>query len=68
MPKEKEDFRTNLERISSAFPNQELIPLLEAAGFMGVDKRLLQGDKGFPLRKLGGRYFVTAVGLARWMS
>lgn len=67
MGREKQDFRDNLERIAAHF-GQELIPLRKAAAFCGVDPRVLMMDKNSPVKKICGRYYVTAVGLARWLS
>ena len=64
---EKKDYRDNLERISARF-NGELIPLLDVVGYLGCDKRTLMADKTFPTKKVGGRYFVTAIALAKWLS
>ena len=35
MPREKEDFRDNLCRVTERFPDQELIPVKDAAAFLG---------------------------------
>ena len=67
MGREKEDFRDNLARICERFTG-ELITLKEAAEFLGIDFRGLQTDKSFPIKKVGGRYYVTVVALARWLS
>jgi hypothetical protein len=64
---EKRDYRDNLERISKRFSG-ELISLPEVVGYLGCDKRTLMADKTFPSKKVGGRYFVTAVALAKWLS
>lgn len=68
MPREKEDFRENLRIISEKFGDVQLIPLKQAARFCGADERVLQKDKDFPVKKIVGRYYVPAVGLARWLS
>ena len=68
MPREKEDFRENLRLISERFGNVQLIPFKQAAEFCGADVRVLQKDKDFPIKKIVGRYYVPAVGLARWLS
>lgn len=67
MAREKVDFRDHLERISSQFEG-ELIPLRQAAAFCGVDPRVLTCSDNSPVKKICGRYYVTAVGLARWLS
>jgi hypothetical protein len=68
MPLEKEDFRDNLQRVTEAFPAAELIPAKDAAGWLGISVRALYGVKSTPCKRVGGRYYVTAVALARWMS
>ena len=68
MPREKEDFRDNLERVSERFGDVQLIPLKAAAEYCGADVRVLQRDKTFPIKKIVGRYYVPAVSLARWLS
>lgn len=68
MPREKEDYRENLSNIIEKFGEVQLIPLKKAAEFCGVDTRLLQNDKSFPIKKVAGRYFVPALSFARWLS
>lgn len=68
MPREKESYRDNLELISNHFGAVQLIPFKEAAKYCGVNARALQSDSSFPLKKIGGRYYVSAVNLARWLS
>ena len=58
----------NLEKIYDEFGRVALVPLLCAAKFVGVDKRTLQRAKGFPVKKVRGRYYVGTVQLARWLS
>lgn len=65
---EKEDYRSNMERVLEKFPNQEMISLNSVAEWVKIDKRNLMQDKNFPIKKVGGRYFVTVVGLSRWLS
>lgn len=68
MPREKEDYQENLRLITEKFGGVQLIPLKEAAAYCGADIRSLQSDKTFPVKKLVSRYYVSAVGLARWLS
>ncbi len=68
MPREKVDYRDNLELILQQFGDVQLIPFKKAAQYCGVDVRALQKDNTFPLKKIAGRYYVPAVGLARWLS
>lgn len=67
MSREKSEFRDNLERISAHF-STELIPLKQAAAFCGIDPRILSCASNSPVKKICGRYYVTAVSLARWLS
>lgn len=64
---EKQDFRDNLVRITKKFTT-ELIRVKDVADFLGVDVKSLNNDKTFPQKKVGGRWYVSAVALARWMS
>lgn len=64
----KEDYYDNLDRITKRFEGMELIPIKRAAEFLGIDDRRLKESKTFPIKKVCGRYFVSAVALARWMS
>ena len=57
-----------LENIYEKFGRVAMIPLIGAAECVGIDKRYLQSDKGFPLKKVSGRYYVGTVALARWLS
>lgn len=41
MPREKELFRDNLERLDKAFPNKEILDLAEVANYLGVCRRTL---------------------------
>lgn len=68
MPREKQDFRDNLDRVGAVFPNRELIPLKEVAEWLGMNQRLLQKLADFPVKKIQQRYYVPVVGLARWLS
>lgn len=68
MPREKQDFHDNLNRVVMVFPNKEMIPLKDVAEWLGMNQRLLQKLKGFPVKKIQQRYYVTAVGLAKWLS
>lgn len=60
----------NLNVIAKAFPNDPgaMIPLKAASEYLGISERTLKGLQDFPVKKIGGRYFVSRVALARWMS
>ena len=64
---EKKDYRDNLERISDTF-KRELITMKEACEYIGCTPKQIHADKTFPTKKVGGRYYVTVVALARWLS
>ena len=69
MPRERELYRDNLVRISEQFPDHnELIPLKPVGAWLGVHPERLKADPDFPIKKITGRYFVSVVGLARWLS
>ncbi len=61
-------YEANLERIYAEFGRVALVPLLSAAVFVGADWRTLRDDKKFPTKKIGRRYYVGSVALARWLS
>ena len=65
MPREKECFRDVLERLSERYPGKEAIPLKEASELVGTCERTLKEDSKFPARKIGGKYVVPLVPLAR---
>lgn len=64
----KEDFYDNLKRITDKFGEVELISLKRVAEYLGIDVRRLKESRDFPLKKIGGRYYVASVALARWLS
>jgi len=68
MPKEKECFREQMERLETQFPCREAITLDEACKLLNFDRRTLLKDKAFPTRKLCGRWIVPKVLLARYLS
>lgn len=73
MPKEKEFYRDNLERVLLRWPEGELVRLKEVAEWLRIDVRTLQAQSQkktnpFPIKKLAGRYYVDKCALARWMS
>jgi len=68
MAREKVDYRDNLEMLRDMFPGQMTITIQDACRLMNRDKRSLLGDRAFPAQKVGGRYAVPIVGLARYLS
>ncbi len=64
----KEDYYDNLKRITDKFGGMELIPIRQAAEYLGIDERTLKGSRDFPLKRVGRRFYVASVALARWIS
>ena len=63
MPREKESYRDNVERIMAAFPNKEVIKPTELANWLGLDVRTVY--KYFPIKKGIG---ISVAVLARCLS
>lgn len=61
MPREKRDFRDNLERLDKAFPGQELLTRQNCADYLGVSKDTVK-------RRYGIGRDVTKVAFARAIS
>lgn len=68
MAREKVDYRDNLELLREMFPGQITITIQDACALLNRDKRSLLGDRSFPAQKVGGRYAVSIVGLAKYLS
>lgn len=63
MPREKEAYRINLERIIEAFPGQETIKPTQLAKWLGMDVRTVY--KRFPIKKGVG---ISVATLASFLS
>ena len=68
MPREKELFRDNLERLRELFPDVEVLTMDETCKLLRLDRRTLLQDKTCPAKKVGKKYIVPIVGLASYMS
>lgn len=68
MPREKEDYRDNLEMLRAKFGDVCTIPILQVAEYTQKDVRTLKADTKFPLKQLRSSYVVPIVGLAKWLS
>ena len=68
MAKEKELYKETLDVVRDKFGLTQMIPLKDVSSFMGVDQRRLKEDKEFPVKKIGGRYFVGVLALANYLS
>ena len=55
MAREKESFRDTLARLDRAFPDKELIPLFEAAKWLGMDPRTVKKRYGKRFQRLSKR-------------
>lgn len=56
------------ERLEVHFPTGDLIPVKEAADYLGVDKRTLEARKDFPIIRLGSKGVVAKERLAFWLA
>ncbi len=65
----KEDYYDNLERVKAAFPNTELIRVTDAVAWLGgITARAFYENKETRCKKIGGKWFISSVALARWLS
>ena len=65
----KEDYYNNLERVKEAFPHTELIRVSDAVKWLGgISARSFYEDRATNCKKIGGKWFVTSVALARWLA
>ena len=62
MPREKELYRDNLERLDNAFPNKELLNQNEVSSFTGISKNNI--TKHFTFTK----HYISKVKLASALS
>lgn len=65
MPREIDGFRDELERIIGTFGNVGMIPLSEAAQYIGMSERSLKST-ALPT-KVGGRYMVSTTRMAQFV-
>jgi len=68
MPREKEGFRDQLAVLRERFPDVEAIDIKTCESILTCDRRTLFNDKTFPAKKVGGKFVVPIVGLARWLT
>ena len=50
------------------FAGQEVLTLDQSSKLLGLDRAALLGDKDFPAKKVGKKYIIPIVPLARWMA
>lgn len=72
MPKVKESFLVQLDRLNARFPGREMISIKEACEVTGFCRETLLADKTFPVIRPGkvsnAKIAVSLVGLASWLS
>ena len=61
-------YNTALERLEARFPHGNLIPVKDAADYLGVDQRTLTARKDFPIIRLGTKGVVAKERLAFWQA
>lgn len=62
MPREKEAYRDNLERLKNVYPDKELLNLKEVSTFCGVDVRTVKKILGTTDK------YISIASLARKLS
>ena len=66
---EKELFHENLQALYERFGEDAVfISIAQAAKYLKRDRRTLEADKTFPLKKIKTRQAVPIKSLARWLS
>lgn len=68
MPKEKEDYRANLELLQQLYPGAAAISLPEAARVVGMKPDRYRADQSWPRFYTGKHARVSLASLARRMS
>lgn len=66
--RECEAFRDQLQSLREQFAGQEVLTLDQSSKLLGLDRAALLGDKDFPAKKVGKKYIIPIVPLARWMA
>lgn len=67
MPREKEEFHEQYQILRQRFDDREVITMDESCKLLGLDRDALRNDKTFPAKKVGKKYIIPLVSLARWM-
>ena len=60
------EWRDQLVRLDAVF-GTELIPLKKATAYLGLNELSVKNDKYFPIKRIGGRYYVPKIELAKYM-
>ena len=61
--REREAFRDQLQSLREQFAGQEVLTLDQSSKLLGLDRAALLGAK-----KVGKKYIIPIVPLARWMA
>ena len=67
MPRERECFREQLLALQQRVEGAEVSSMDQSCKLLGVDRMALLSDRDFPAKKVGRKYIVPLVPLARWM-
>lgn len=68
MPREKEAYRDNLERLDAAFPNAEILSLHQVCKYLRIDPRTAAAAD-IPFKTIGVRKsIISKATLARYLS
>lgn len=62
------NFRDTLEGLRAKYPGREVISIVEAGNVVGAHRKTLLRTKGFPYQRVGNKYIIPIVALARWLS
>lgn len=67
--REPDGYRQQLELLTERYPSKEVLTIQEVCEIFRCHRQTLLADKTFPAKRIGnkGRYYITIVGLARWM-
>ncbi|WP_312611331.1 helix-turn-helix domain-containing protein [Oscillibacter sp.] len=66
--REKAGFRDQYQTLRERFADREVITIEESSALLGLDRRVLLNNGEFPAKKVGKKYIIPLVALARWMS
>ena len=68
MPREREGFRDQLAALQQRFGDQEVLTKDQCCKLLGVDWDALRNDRDFPAKRVGRKYIIPVVQLARWLA
>ena len=68
MPREKEGYRDQLERLIELFQGKETLTIKETCQLLNISRNRLMRDKAIPRKIVGKTYKIPIVALARYLS